>query len=392
MRGTRWARLGLVVGTLATAVGVPGTANAAGATLSVAVGDVDEVSGVALDGMRFYAPANLTVHTGDTLDFVFRGFHTATLIPVGENAEDWRAAHASAATGPASAYSPTTVDADETGMFLLNTNVVLPTDPDCGATTTPCVYDGSAVVNSGLPIAAPSFAVSVAAAPGSSFWVVSLLHDMMQAKITVIAADKPTTTQKQVDDFAAAVTARDKEAAAALLPRLQTQTRHETAGGRMVWDAYAGYDGPGWSLDGMFPRKLRIEKSEKVRWHFDQLTNETHSVTFPRRTAARNALSFNAGNVACEADPTDTPPDAPSPTFCSSGRQDVEFHLPAAAVLPRGTSKYGGKGLHSSGIRGSGGISRAPYTVKFVARSGDSPFRYACSVHGRVMTGKVVVR
>ena len=89
MRGTRWARLGLVVGTLATAVGVPGSANAAGATLSVAVGDVDEVSGVAFDGMRFYAPANLTVHTGDTIDFVFRGFHTATLIPVGESAEDW---------------------------------------------------------------------------------------------------------------------------------------------------------------------------------------------------------------------------------------------------------------------------------------------------------------
>jgi plastocyanin len=369
---------------------VPTAAHAAAATLSVQVGGDSTVNGVVLEGMRFLAPSSMTVHKGDTINFDFRGFHTATLIPAGVGAEDWRMDH----TGPGGDFSLIQPDSDDTpAAFQLNKAVLFPTDPSCGAGSNPCAYSGSAVVNSGVPLSTTSFAVTINANPGDTFWVLCLVHSMMEMRVKVVANNVATTTQKQIDSYRSSTVAADRQQAASLIPKLQKQTRHKTKNGTYVWDAYAGYDGNGWGLDGMFPTTLRIKKNQVVRWHFGQLLGNVHTVTFPRRTAIALAdKDFSGQNVKCENASGDTVADAPPPTFCSTGGvANAEFELRAIAILKQGSGKYAGTGLHSSGVRGPDGRSSVPYNLRFTKVSSSKGFRYACAVHGKMMSGTVIV-
>jgi plastocyanin len=379
-------------GTTAALVLAPGTgAQAAAATLSINVGSGATVHGVFLEGMRFNAPDTISVHRGDVLTFNFQGFHTATLIPAGVGADDWRMDH----TGQGGDYALIQNDTDDPQpAFKFNNAVLSPSAQGCGTTTAPCSYKGNAVVNSGVPITAPTFSVTVDATPGSTFWVLCIIHSMMQMRVTVVPDSTATTTQAQIDGNESAVNAQQRDEAAALINRLQKPTHHRTASGRVVWDAYSGYDGDGWSLNAMFPTTLRIHKGDRVRWHFAQLLGNVHTVTFPRKTALSLADKDFAGlNVVCESATGDTPPDAPPPTFCSSGPQNAEFHVRAIGVIPQGGAKFFGKhtGLRSSGVRGPDGLTTASYDLRFMRVSPKKGFRYACAIHGGMMSGTVIV-
>ena len=63
-------------------------------------------------------------------------------------------------------------------------------------------------------------------------------------------------------------------------------------------------------------------------------------------------------------------------------------------VLPQGSHKFLGTktGLRSSGVRGPDGLTVAPYDLKFTRVSPKKGFRYACAVHGAMMSGTVIVR
>lgn len=394
MRGTRARFTAAMVagGTAAALVLAPGnTAQAAASTLVINVGSGAMVHGVMLEGMRFDAPDEISVHRGDTLTFNFLGFHTATLIPDGIGADDWRMDHTQAGGDYATIQSDTD---DPQPAFEFNKAVLFPSSQTCGTTSAPCSYNGASVVNSGVPLAAPTFSVTVDATPGKTFWVLCLIHSMMQMRVTVVPDGQAITTQAEVDSNEAAVNAQQHDEAAAIINRLQKPSRHRTAAGRVVWDAYAGFDGDGWSLNAMFPTTLRIHKGDRVRWHFAQLLGNIHTVTFPRSTALSLANTDFAGqNVRCEAPGGDTPPDAPPPTFCSSGPQNVEFEVRAIGVLPQGGHKYFGTrtGLRSSGVRGPDGLSTQSYDLKFKRVSPKKGFRYACAVHGAMMSGRVIV-
>jgi plastocyanin len=145
----------------------------------------------------------------------------------------------------------------------------------------------------------------------------------------------------------------------------------------------------------MFPTTLRINKGDRVRWHFAQLLGNVHTVTFPRSTAISLADKDFAGqNVVCENPAGDTPPDAAPPVFCATGAQNAEFHIRALGVLPQGGGKFFGTktGLRSSGVRGPDGLSTASYDLKFTKVSPTKGFRYACAIHGAMMSGTVVVQ
>ena len=175
---------------------------------------------------------------------------------------------------------------------------------------------------------------------------------MMQMRVNVVPDNTATTTQAQINANESAVNAQQRDEAAAVINRLQKPTQHKTAAGHVVWDAYAGYDGDGWGLDAMFPTTLRIHKGDRVRWHFAQLLGNVHTVTFPRSTAIALANKDFAGqNVVCETPTGDTAPDAPPPTFCSTGVQNAEFAVSTIGVLPQGSHTFFGKktGLRSSG-------------------------------------------
>ena len=380
-------------GTTAALVLAPVTgATAAATTLTINVGSGATVHGVVLEGMRFNAPDTISVHRGDILTFNFEGFHTATLIPAGIGADDWRMDH----TGPGGDYALIQSDADDPQpAFEFNKKVLFPSAAGCGATTAPCNYNGSAVVNSGAPLGSPTFSVTVDATPGSTFWVLCIIHSMMQMRVKVVPNSEATTTQAQINGNESAVNALQRDEAAAVINRLQKPTHHKTASGRVVWDAYSGYDGDGWSLNAMFPTTLRIHKGDRVRWHFAQLLGNVHTVTFPRVTAISLANKDFAGqNVVCETPTGDVPADAPPPTFCSSGFQNAEFAVRAIGVLPQGSHKFFGTktGLRSSGVRGPDGLTTASYDLRFKRLSPKKGFRYACAVHGAMMSGTVIVR
>lgn len=367
-------------------------AQAAAATLAIKVGGDRVVNGVALEGMKFGAPDTITVHRGDTLAFTFEGFHTATLIPAGVGADDWRLDH----TGPGGDYALLQSDTDDPQpAFAFNRSVLFPSSPSCGTTSTPCSYTGGSVVNSGVPLTSPTFSVTVNATPGTTFWVLCIIHSMMQMRVTVVPDSATTTTQAQINATESAVNAQQRDEAAAAIKRLQKPTRHRTAGGRVVWDAYAGYDGDGWGLNAMFPTTLTIHRGDRVRWHFAQLLGNLHTVTFPRSTAIDLAnKDFGGENIRCENPSGDTAPDAPPPAFCSSGPQNAEFEVRAIGVLPQGGHTFLGakSGLRSSGVRGPDGLSTRAYDLRFMRTSPKKGFRYACAIHGAMMSGTVIVR
>lgn len=397
MRRKRWASVAVAAGTLSAVAALPATtAHAAAQTLTIQVGGDTSVSGLALEGMRIFAPPDMTVHKGDTITFAFAGFHTATLIPANQGAEDWRQDNASGVTGD---YSLVVPDADDgPSTFMFNNKVFFPTDPTCGTTAAPCAWDGKSVLNSGVGVAigTPSFSVTVNDNPGDSFWVLCLVHSMMETRIKVVPDSQTTTTQAQIDAYKAQTSAADKEAAAAMVPMLEKQSSHKDSSGKTVWDAYAGFDGNGWALDAMFPAKLHITKGQTVRWHFSQLLGNLHTVTFPRSAAKTYAnVDFGGQNVKCEGanGAPDTAPDAPPPAFCSSGPQNFEAEIRGAALLPTSSHTYNGTGYRSSGVMGPGGLGTAPYDLTFTkVKNRHGGWSYACNVHGTMMTGHVYVK
>jgi len=374
---------------MAAVVGIATNAGAAGAqTLTIGVGGDRAVHGIAVEGMRFDAPT-LNVHKGDKLTFQIRGFHTVTALPDNTTAADFRDQHMQ----PGGDYAFIQPDADDSPpAFQLNKSVAFPSNPTCGTSTNPCSYDGNSIVNSGLPIQSNTFSMTVDANPNSTFWVLCLIHGMMQMQINVVPSGSPTTTQTQINSYAKSHLASDNEQAAALIPKLEKQTSHRVHGHK-VWDAFAGFDGDGWGLDAMFPATLHIKKGQFVRWHFAQLMGNIHTVTFPRKAAINyEAHDFSGTFFKCEGATGDTTA-TQAPPFCTNGGFDaLEVELRAGAVVKVGGSRYNGHGIHSSGVRGQEAGNVAPYTLKFTHKSGKKGFGYACNVHGGMMTGHVIVK
>jgi len=387
VRIKRWASLAVAAGTIAGVATLPATtAQAAPTAYTIHVGGDSAVSGVGVEGMRFFAPPGFTVNQGDTITFVFDGFHTATLLPDNTNPADFAATEQTPLTG---AYSTIIPDSDDTGKFEFNPAVAFPSSQTCGTATAPCSYDGKSVVNSGLPLASSSFTVTIDDQPGSDAWVICLIHANMNLRIHVAKAGETPTTQAAIDSYRTSTAAADHESAAALIPLLQHPSSHKLASGKVVWDAYAGFDQDGFGLDGMFPAKLHVKKGQTVRWHFSQLSMNIHTVTFPRSQAV--ALNAQFPSLVCEGATGDTPASQTGPP-CADPTA-LELEVPAAALAPVGDHKYAGSssGLHSSGIEGMAAGRTATYDLKFTHRSNKKGFRYACNVHGGMMTGTVVV-
>ena len=381
-------------------VGSAGPAKAQ-ATLEVQVGAplFEMAQGAPADGMRFMAPT-LNVHKGDTLNFAFAGFHTATLLPAGEDAQAWVDANASGLDEP---YNDFIFDPDDTGLdpgssaakpaVKFNTAVALPSDPSCGFAPSPsCTYDGSEVVNSGLPLSQEPvpFSVVVDANPGDTFWVICLLHKAMRLQVNVVPASETATTQAEIDAYRDATTASDAAAAAALHKK-HVNRRVKRNG---AWQAFGGIDGDGFSLLGMYPRRLVIKKGQRVRWRFDRLPFEIHTVSFP----FGKARQIIQGDFVPACDPDtdagpgpDNPPELEGPPFCNDPTQ-LEIEIQPRTIYKYGNGVFKGGDFETSGIRGDYGLNTNPYTLRFKKRSSKKGFKYLCMIHGAFMRGKVVVK
>ena len=344
----------------------------------------------ASESMRFF-PSRMTVHQGDTITFG-GGFHTATLLPTGTDAQAWADDNVMA---DGAELTPFVADPDEGSTALkFNNRVAFPSDPTCGTADAPCAYDGSSVVNSGVFVFGPgSFTTTIDAAPGESFWVVCLIHINMRMRVTVVPDNEPTTTQASIDEGKQQLIARDRDEAAALRSRLATRrSKHTTASGKTVWDSWVGYDQAGLSLFGMFPERLRIAKGDTVRYHFASLEYEIHTATFPRDKALE--IANGSFGPSCDLDgdsgtEPDSPPTIEGPPFCADpSTLELDLHRRINAtgdgVLRSATD------FENSGIRGDY-FSRAAWDLKFPRTSPDGGFKYICMIHPG-MRGTVVVR
>ncbi|MGZ5306286.1 MAG: hypothetical protein ACXWEG_06095 [Actinomycetota bacterium] len=376
-------------------------ASAVAATVDVQVGAplfaVPQANHAPADGDRFYAPA-LTVHKGDTVTFDFQGFHTATLLPANTDADTWVDANAFGLGKP---YSFIVPDPDEGATAVkVNSAAIIPSPLDCGAPTDPCPYDGSGVVNSGIFDASDiqaqtfSFSTRIDANPGAQFTFLCLVHLGMRQSVSVVADTETTTTQAEIDTY------RDKKVVvdARQAGKLHASLLQGTPSSGGVVDAYAGYDGPHFSLLAFYPRRIELTKGQTVRWHFDALLFEDHTVTFPSKKALK--IANNSFIPVCDPDgDTGTMPDEPSdPTattiddVCPGGVTQIEFAVDPRFGGPGGDGVATGvKDFESSGIRGSNLGLSDPFEVRFAKRTQKhAPFTFICLIHP-FMRGKVIV-
>ncbi|MDQ4125879.1 MAG: hypothetical protein M3134_09800 [Actinomycetota bacterium] len=344
---------------------------------------------------RFFGPDTIAVHQGDRVTFDFRGFHTATLLPKGTSPDDWVADNATTTGG----FSFAVNDPDDgAGEYKDNFGVIVsPTDPTCGgAGQTPCSYTGDDVLNSGAPFEpGQTFTVAVNAEPGTSFWVICLIHQHhMRKRIRVVADPASATPQSVIDEVKRAQIAADMDWAEATHKKYSDRrTSHEAAGGRRVWDAWAGVDNRHASLYSFYPKRLKVDKGDVVRWHFDALVHEDHTVSMPL-PAAVTRMEFD--QPACDPDGDEgTQPDT-EPSFdqqtgepsCPEGTT-LEFDLSDAFWGGTGNGVLSGRNdVEHSGIRGVQAEALTPpaagsdsFDVRFGAKSGNRPFEYFCFIH-----------
>ena len=399
-RRTRWIGLGLLATMTGLLVVSAPTASANhGGHYDVAIGNFPSGS-LPLESMRFF-PGTLNVHSGDTITFTTDSFHSATLLPTGTDVQSWVDDNVRA-DGP---FSLDNLDPDDgPNQSKFNFDAFFPTDPSCGESNDPCLHDGSAVTNSGLPLFdALNFTVEVTGSPGDVIWVVCLVHPQMRMRINIVDDTDPTTTPDEIADFTAEKVAQDLEWARAMHKKMLNRDSSRRVGGNRVFDAWVGVDNRHASLFDMYPHNLRIRKGDRVRWHFDALNLETHTVGMPRGKARQAAN--NDGVPMCDPDtdagpgpdePATPDPSAPLGVSCEAG-QELEFDRSIQMVRGTGNGRVRSKtDFESSGERGPDVTvpphkSALSYTLVFNRRSGDTPFRYLCQIHP-FMQGRVTVR
>jgi hypothetical protein len=367
-------------------------------TYEVRVGDAYFKRGIHAMFNRYY-PEALKVHQGDVLHFVANGFQSVTLLPAGEGAKEWRLANASSRSDPW-AFLQSDPD-DGTRAVKINGAFFRSTSVECGSAQAPCVHDGTQLLNSGLAEGRLDYFVRVDAAPGTVMYAISLLHAEMDIRVEVVGADDAASDPAAVGERSRQMVGRDIDAAIALHQKFNAKsTRHRDPQTKKVyWDAWAGVDSKHVSLLGMYPRKLRIKRGQFVRWHFDTLDNELHNVVLPLGRAS--VIRANSYVPVCDPDGDggpgpDNPADLRAPPYCSASEQ-AEVDLDDREANEVGNGVFTGRNdLEGSGIRGSDDaegrdpFSESPWDLRF--KTSRKTFGYFCTVHGPVMSGKVIVR
>ena len=366
-------------------------ASAGHAAIEIQVGAV--LNGAPAESMRFHAPDTISVHVGDRITFNFQGFHTATMLPAGIGADDWLAdnTHAGAGHGFAQADPD-----DGSGEYKDNfPAIVTPSDPSCGhGDQTPCNFTGDDLMNSGAPNEpGDKFTAIVNAPAGSTFWVVCLVHHNMRMRVKVVDDPASATPQSTIDAAKNAQIARDTDWARATHAKFSNRrTSHRTASGRRVWDAWVGVDSRYVSLYDFYPHNLKIDKGDTVRWRFDHLVMEDHTVSMPVPQIFNN-LHFD--DYMCDPDGDQGTAQDTDATFtdqgepqCPEGSElEVDISHDFWGGTGNGTFK-GGRDVEHSGIRGSQGRSLTPpaagedsFDVKFTESTGKKSITYICFLH-----------
>jgi plastocyanin len=405
------ASLFLAAGLVAASAAVPG-----GNALATHGGNLEIQVAATLDGvpgesLRFLSPYTVRVHRGDTVAFDLRRGHSAGLLPEDVSAQDWLDANWYSPNG---AYSPIVED-DEPGELIDNFSAIdAPSDPACGNTGEPaCEYDGNDFVYSGTIFGQPpppegqeppeslTFATTIDAPPGTRIWVVNLVFPRERMKIQVVGNNEPATTQPEIDTARASQLAEDQEWADAMHAKMRNKrTSHVAQDGTRVWDAWAGVDNDHASLNQFYPRKLKVEKGQRVRWHFSQVLNQIHTVSMPIPGIFDQPFEL-VGTFECDSPnaadaPAPPPPSQEEEPQCPAGTT-LEFEFGPFLTGLGNNTWTGPDDVEHSGFRGADlqHLSpplqyKTPYTVKMNRKTGRQPMEYLCFIHDD-MVGRLAV-
>ncbi|MDQ3951591.1 MAG: hypothetical protein M3279_01310 [Actinomycetota bacterium] len=406
------ASLLLAAALIAATAAVPGGTALANHGGSLTVQVSQRLNGVPGESLRFLSPYTVRVHRGDTVTFDLRNGHSAGLLPEDESAQDWLDENWYSPNGQ---YSPLVED-DEPGELIDNfIRIDRPSDQACGNTAEPaCEYNGNSFVYSGTVFGQPpppdgqeppeslTFTTTIDAPPGTRIWVVNLVFPRERMKIQVVQNNEPATTQGQIDTARAAQLAADQEWADAMHAKMKKKrTSHVAADGTRVWDAWAGVDNDHASLNQFYPRKLKVKKGQRVRWHFSQDLNQVHTVSMPFPRIFEEPFEF-FGSFECDS-PTAADTAAPPPPSqeeeptCPEGTT-LEFEFGPFATGAGNGTWTGNNDVEHSGLRGADlqHLSpplhyKDPFTVRMNKVTGKQPMQYLCAIHDG-MFGTVTVR
>jgi plastocyanin len=386
-----------IAGTAAIAIALAGISISASPAQAATTYEVQ--AGTALEGKApaewmDFLPGELYVHTDDTIHFTSNSVHTATLLPAGEEPDQWLAANA--VTGTDDFYAVPASDSDEgSNMYKATAAVGVKSRFDCGSTGQPsCRFSGSGlsagwrgdgVLNSGAPIAAPlDFSVTITASAGATIYALCLFHPArMRLPISVVAASEPAT-DPAIADAIVTETLADATADAAALHKsfVNRKVRRPAPGGGFEWDAWAGLERGPLTMLAMYPSRLNLKLGDSVRWHFNSIVAESHSVSGPLETALGVANQFPT--LQCDLD-TDFGPRGdidplPPPVFCPGWLYQLELDWPEGMFPPSGDGNFEND-WETSGVRGSVTKDTDDYALAFPRPTGAAGATFICLIH-----------
>ncbi|HET9050400.1 MAG TPA: hypothetical protein VFO60_01780, partial [Candidatus Dormibacteraeota bacterium] len=330
----------------------------------------------------YFPDAGLVISSGDTVDFAWSqgspdGAHTATLVKQGTTLGEEIAAN-----------PPATPDTDDGAGANLNGAAFGPTDPSCGSSTTPCPYDGSADVSSGVLNNAPNgphFFVTITGAPGTTITFMCRIHPGMAGTLKISSGGgEPVSTPAQVAAAAASEYATRTASALGAEARADTEAVTSNGNGTHTITMTAGTAVPGVEILEMLPQDVHVATGDSVRW-FTSTIEDIHTVTFPAGRGSDSIDPFQP--PVCEgAGAVDTPAPNPGspPSFGCGGEAESPF-----LVAPVGPTTISSPSTAAtSGLIGSA-PSGFPSTYAFTFSSA-GVFTYQCRIHDH-MRGTVAV-
>jgi plastocyanin len=370
----RWSKVSgvvaLVAGTLGT-IGGATTAHAAAPVVQVEVGGV--VAGhpeIDLQGMY---PKVTTIHAGDSVAFDFRGFHNVAFRADGQ--------HQPLLVPTTLPPTPvgTTLDAAGNPLWFSGVAPTLHLNPAIAAPTANTSFDGTADVNSGLPLGPPAPTV-VSFPKAGSYTYFCEIHPFMRGTVNVKPAGARVPRPSTLVARGAVETDRDMARALADERELVRETKHgeDDDATVVVGDGTKRY-----SLDAFFPATSHVRIGERVTFRW-QGWNEAHTVTFGPEAYRSNLEATLLGTppVATPVNPqgvfSSEPPAGPPGSPAASRPQHIVV----------GPTTHG-NGFANSGILFDPPDGPAPHSFS-VRFSAPGTYALECLIHAG-MDATVVV-
>jgi plastocyanin len=327
--------------------------------------------------LKLFPADYLTVAQGDVINAAWDGTdtpHTATFIP-SSHIGQWRGQNQQPG-GPYEVFQPEPSN-DEKGA-VLNSKVVAPSDPSCGTLGSPCTFDGTAVVNSGInfpnPNNQPSFYATVTA-PVGQYALLCLLHPGMEIPLIVVAPGTDIPSPAEVSARAAAQAGFARRILGRLADQLaQSVKRVGIGGGHTRFVISAGGFVGNVSANEYLDHGLTLHVGDQLRV---KASGEIHTATFPGDSY--KTVPFTIPQCEVSGNNPDTAPPCGDPSL-------FELGINGKAITPsKSNGLWNTKKFVNSGLLGPIVPS---YT--FVALK-PGTYTMVCLVHGPEMSTTITV-